>query len=65
MRKIGEIETGNIRFVIKYDNADQYNHYKVYRKWYENGWHNSLIAEYANLYGCMCVIEDYVLRNQL
>ena len=60
MRKIGEINTKMITFVICYDSADTYNPYKLYHKWYECGWHRRLVSKYAHLAGCVSEINDYV-----
>lgn len=65
MIKIGQIRVGNVCFEIKHDEKDESNPYKLYRKWYENGWHRSLLAKYTNLYGCTDAINDYARRMDL
>lgn len=62
MRKIGELQTQNIRFEICFDKSDKHgNYYKLYRKWYAGGWHRNLIAKYADLASVTTQINDYVL----
>lgn len=60
MKKIGEINSKSITFVIYYDEAEAYNPYKLYLKWYEYRWHRRLVSKYAHLAGCIEVINDYV-----
>ena len=63
MRKIGELNTEKVHFVIYHDEKRKVNPYRVYSKWYNQGWHKSLLAEYGDLYSCILYIEDYVHRN--
>ena len=63
MRKIGELNTGKIHFVIYHDEKDNINPYKVYRKYFENGWHKKLEVKYGNLHSCLLYIEDYIIRH--
>lgn len=63
MRKIGELETKKVHFVIYHDENRKVNPYRIYSKWYRDGWHKSLLAEYGNLHSCILFIEDYVHRN--
>lgn len=63
MKKIGELKTKTTMFVIYYDEADRYNHYKLYSKWFDNGWHKKLISKYSDLHGCTNAINEYVLKH--
>lgn len=63
MRKIGEIRS-NITFIIKVDDEDRINPYKVYRRWYDGGWHQKQAAKYGNLHSCLLYIEDRVIRGE-
>lgn len=58
MKKIGELNALAGHFIICYDEADR-NHYKIYHKWYNNGWHRKLIEKYADLYSCTQRISNY------
>ena len=58
--KIGELDTIVGLFVIIYDSADKYNHYKIYQKWYDKGWHRKLVEKYADLYSCTNWINNFV-----
>ena len=64
MRKIGEITTATTRYIIKVDENDNYNQYKVYQKWYDCGWHTKQVEKYGNLYSCLLYIEDQVRRGR-
>jgi hypothetical protein len=63
MRKIGELETKKVHFVIYHDENRKVNPYRIYSKWYNNGWHKSLLEQYEDLFSCVLYIEDYVHRN--
>lgn len=34
-------------YVCIYDSTANYNPYKLYRKWYDKGWHRKKVAEYC------------------
>lgn len=63
MKKIGELITKKVHFVIYHDEKRQTNPYRIYSKWYKDGWHKSLLNEYQDLFSCVLYIEDYVRRN--
>lgn len=63
MKKIGELETKKVHFVIYHDENRKENPYRIYSKWYGDGWHKSLLAKYADLCSCVLFIKDYVGRN--
>ena len=62
MKKIGELNTLSGWFIICYDEADR-NHYKLYQKWYNNGWHRKLIVKYADLFSCTIWINEYIKNH--
>lgn len=62
MKKIGELNALAGSFVICYDET-KYNHYKLYKKWYDNGWHKKLIDSYADLASCTWAIHDFVWQH--
>lgn len=59
MKKIGELNALAGSFVIYYDEADR-NHYKLYQKWYDRGWHRKLIEKYADLFSCIIWINNFI-----
>ena len=63
MRKIGEIRS-NITFIIKIEDEDKQTPYRVYRRWYDNGWHEKLVDKYRNMYCCILYIEDRIARGE-
>ena len=63
MTKVGELRTKKAHFVIYNDESDQVAPFKVYRKWYDSGWHRKLEDSGATLYKCLLFLEDYVLKN--
>ena len=60
MYKMGELNTRAGRFVIYYDNAARVNPYRIYKKWWNGGWHRELVEKYADLYSCTIYINDFV-----
>jgi hypothetical protein len=63
MKKVGELNTKKVHFVIYHDESRKFNPYRIYSKWYSDGWHKSLLAEYEDMYSCVIFIENYVRRN--
>lgn len=63
MKKIGELRTKEVHFVIYHDEKAKYNPHKIYKKWYDKGWHKTLLEAYEDLYSCVLYIEDYVKRH--
>lgn len=63
MKKIGELHTKKHWYIVLYNEADKQNPYRLYRKWYSNGWHKNLICKYADLASVTTQINDYVLLN--
>ena len=63
MKKIGELNTGKTCFVIYHDEKQEMNPYRIYTKWYSNGWHRNLLAQYADLYSCVLYIKDYLFHH--
>lgn len=63
MKKVGELNTKKVHFVIYHDDERKCNPYRVYSKWYKDGWHKSLLASYEDLLSCVLFIENYVRRN--
>lgn len=57
MRKIGELNTGMKTFTIYIDQKYQY---RLYRKYYNNGWHKNLIKKFDSLYDCNQFIGQYL-----
>lgn len=47
--KIMEVMIKDYRYLVVKDNRSKSNPYKVYRKWWDGGWHRKKITEYADL----------------
>lgn len=63
MKKIGELNALKGHFVLYYDSNEAHNHYKIYLKWYDTGWHRKLIEKYADLFSCTMWISNYIAKN--
>lgn len=63
MKKIGELNALAGSFLIYYDSTEAHNHYKIYNKWYNNGWHKMLVEKYADLFSCTAWINDFISRH--
>ena len=63
MKKIGELNALAGSFVIYYDECDRFNHYKLYKKWYDRGWHRKLIEKYGDLYSCTIWINEFIMNH--
>lgn len=61
MRKIVEIhENGyNLR---GYKTDDKYNPYRLYKVWYDRGWHRKQLVKYADFESLICHIYQMVMR---
>ena len=46
--KTMDITISRMRFVCIYDTTKRYNPYRLYKHFYEDGWHRKKIAEYAD-----------------
>ena len=59
MRKIMEIS--NSRCTLKaYHDPGKLNPYKVYRVYYDRGWHKRKLNEYADFNSILCFIKEYM-----
>lgn len=62
MIKVGEVMDSGLRFqVMRVD--DETNPYRVYMKWYSDGWHRKQIAKYSDMVSCMVLITDYMRKG--
>ena len=62
MKKIGELNALAGLFVLYYDAEDR-KHYKIYKKWYQIGWHRELIGKFNDLFGCTLWIARFIQKN--
>lgn len=60
MRKIGMLHPKGIIFEICYDEKAKHNPYRIYRKYWQSGWHKKLEEKYADLYSCTIWLNEYV-----
>ena len=56
MNKVGEITTMGLKFVVMWDKGQL----RLYKKYYHNGWHQELLAKYADMNSCLAHMMDYV-----
>lgn len=63
MKKIGELNALAGSFIICYDEKEAHNHYKIYHKWYNQGWHKMLVEKYGDLYSCSCWIHNWISQH--
>ena len=47
-RKVAEICEKGVRLIMICDEKDMCNPYKVYRKWWETGWHKKQLGKWGN-----------------
>lgn len=47
--KVMEVTIKETRYLVIKDNTAVRNPYKVFRKWYDTGWHRSKVTEYEDL----------------
>lgn len=57
-RKVVEINDNGFRFKVIRDYTKQFNQYKVFRVWYDNGLHQKKLIEYGDLLSAMYWITD-------
>ena len=60
MYKIGMLHPQGTYFDIYYDDKAKNNPYRVYRRYWDRGWHKRLLAKYGNLSSCTAYIHTYV-----
>lgn len=59
-RKIMEMNNRNKHYICIMDYTAKYNPYKLYTKWYDDGWHKHKIAEYADFQSVLWHILQHV-----
>lgn len=60
MTKIGFIQAaGKPEMTIYYDKKATVNPYRVYIEWYDGTRHKKLLAKYADLFSCGCMVQRY------
>ena len=43
-----KLDHNGTHIIVIKDNTAQINPYRIYRKWYEYGWHRELVTKYAD-----------------
>lgn len=61
-RKIIEIHERGINILVKRIDR-KYNPYVIYNKWYDYGWHQKKLTEFADLPSVMCFLKDYTFEH--
>lgn len=62
-RKVLDINVEGIWWICVFDLRAKTNPYKLYRKWYENGWHRKKVEEYGNFVSVLCHLRDYAFTE--
>ena len=62
-RKVLEIHEGNIYLECIKDDAAKTNPFRLYRKWWDGGWHRKQIEKYGNFESIIYHIHD-MMRSQ-
>lgn len=55
-RKVMEINDNGIKYVVIRHFETFLNPYKVYRVYWNDGWHRINVAEYADMNSCLCYL---------
>lgn len=62
--KVMDIDYKGIKIVCIYDSTAKYNPFKLYERWYGNGWHRKKIVEYTDFQSVLYhLIENYDFRR--
>lgn len=61
-RKIFECTYEGHHIIIEFHEGKT-NPYRIYRKWYNMGWHKKMLQKYANFDSCLYHISDYYREN--
>ena len=48
-REVMKLECNGFRLVCILNYADKFNPFRLYKVWYESGWHRKQIAKYADM----------------
>jgi len=57
-RKVLSINENGIHLECIKDNAEKYNPFKLYRVWWDGGWHRKLIDKFADIQSVICEVYD-------
>ena len=57
-RKIADISFAGAAYQVVHDTGCKRNPYKVYRKWYDNGWHRKKLTEWGDFPDAMQFLND-------
>ena len=61
-RKIFECSFGGQYVVIIYHDGET-NPFRIYRKYWNGGWHKKILEKYADFNSCLCFIDSYYREN--
>lgn len=61
-RKIMEMNDMNNHYICILDTTAKRNPYKIYRKWYDDGWHRKKVNEYGDFQSVLWYILQTVYR---
>lgn len=59
-RKIMEMNDRNNHYICILDTTAKHNPYKIYRKWYDDGWHRKKVNEYGDFQSVLWYILQTV-----
>ena len=60
MIKIGSLVSRAMTIILYYDDKAKSNPYRIYKKYWDNGWHKKLIEKYENLASCTWWIAHFI-----
>lgn len=62
MKKILECNYDGCRITVEFHEGKT-NPYRIYRKWWDMGWHRKQIEKYGDFNSCLCFVADYYKQN--
>ena len=62
-RKVLDVNVEGINFICIFDAHAKRNPYRLYRRWYDNGWHREKMEYYGNFVSVICWLKDYAIDH--
>lgn len=62
-RKIAEVCEKGVRLVMMHDEKDKCNPYKIYRKWWNQGWHKKQLNKYGDFLSAWQFMHEYYWKE--
>lgn len=61
-KKFFECNFGGHYIIIEY-HYGKANPFRIYRKYWKDGWHKTLVEYYADFNSCLCFVDSYFREN--